>query len=68
MKCRLCGGVQPGKSCDFWNFYEADIARIKAVGGTALRISLEASALSSRPLISVRVVLQPPFCCRFVVL
>lgn len=37
----ILGGDKPGKSCDFWNFYEADIARNAAMGCTALRMSLE---------------------------
>ena len=33
--------VQPDLSCDFWNHFEADIARAHSMGCTAFRFSIE---------------------------
>ncbi len=41
----LQGGGRCGKSSDFWNNYEADIARVAALNSNSFRLSLEWSRI-----------------------
>eukprot|EP00898_Chlorokybus_atmophyticus_P004882 jgi/Chlat1/5395/Chrsp35S05300 len=43
------GGDAIGKSCDFWNRYEEDIERARALNSTCFRLSLEWSRLEPIP-------------------
>ena len=38
-------GAKCGKSCDFWNNYEADIGKVAALNANAFRLSLEWSRI-----------------------
>ena len=48
VRITLQGNDRCGKSSDFWNNYEADIARVAALNSNCFRLSLEWSRIEPR--------------------